>query len=138
MDDSIRVIAYLLCVPTPRQSGVDALHFLDDHEVDPRQVLSVARERHHQGVNVVEIRQRAVGRPWDGRAWAATLRRLPVHPRNKIHHQQEGEVQLGVAMLTAYIRRVAPRQARRERRAAGRRQLALGQPSRAATRPGPQ
>ena len=60
MRDGIRVILYLLGVPTPRLNGVCALQVLDDHEVNPSQVLSVARERHRERVDIVEIRERAM------------------------------------------------------------------------------
>ena len=113
MVDSVIVHLYLIVAPAPRVSGASLLESLDDCEVDPFQILSLARQRHHQSVDVMEVRQRAVGSPWDGEARA--LRCLPIHPYDKIHHYKEGDVQLGVAMLAAYICGVASWQARRER-----------------------
>ena len=84
MVDSIIVNLFLIGLPAPRLSGASLLESLDDYEVDPFQVLSLARERHRQSVDVMEIWQRAVGRPWDGEARA--LRCLPVHPYDKIPH----------------------------------------------------
>ena len=84
MVDSVIVHLYLIVAPAPRLSGASLLESLDDCEVDPFQVLSLARQRHHQSVDVMEVRQRAMGSPWDGEARA--LRCLPIHPYDKIHH----------------------------------------------------